>query len=56
VRKKNALLHGKALFVVTTRDAKDISLPFIAKSISRNLLGYFLVVEDTAGGENEMDK
>lgn len=56
MRKKNALLHGKTLFVVTTRDAKDISLPFIAKSISGNLLGYFLVVEDTADGENEMDK
>lgn len=55
MRKKNALFHGKPLFVVATSDTEDVTLPFVTESIAGNLLRDFLVVEDTAGGEDEMD-
>jgi hypothetical protein len=48
---QNALLHGKTLFVVSTGDAENVALPFVAKSVAWDFLGDLLVVEDTAGSE-----
>ena len=48
VRKENTLFHGETLLVVPTSDAKDVAGEFIAKGVSLDLLGNFLVVEDTA--------
>ena len=48
VWKEDTLFHGKALLVVSTGDAEDVALEFVAKGVSLDLLSDFLVIEDTA--------
>jgi len=48
VWEEDTLFHGKALLVVSTGDAEDVALEFVAKVISLHLLSDFLVIEDTA--------
>jgi hypothetical protein len=48
VREKNALLHWEALFVVSTCDAEDVALEFVADRVARHFLCDPLVVENTA--------
>ena len=46
--KKNTLLHGKTLLIVSTRDAHDVTLPFVAQQVSVDFLGDFLLEKDPA--------
>jgi len=46
VRQQDTLLHGETLLVVTAGDTEDITLPFVANRVGRDLLGNFLFVED----------
>lgn len=46
--KKNTLLHGKPLLIVSTRDAHDVTLPFVAQQVSVDFLGDFLLEKDPA--------
>jgi hypothetical protein len=48
VGKENTLFHWEALLVISTSDADNVSLPLIADAVGGDLLGDFLVVEDTA--------
>ena len=48
MRKEDTLFHGETSFVVPASDAEDIAGEFIAKGVSLDLLGDFLVIEDTA--------
>jgi hypothetical protein len=50
VGKKDTLLHGETLLVVTTRDAENVTLELIADGITGNFSGHTLVHEDTASG------
>jgi len=43
----NTLLHREALLVVSTGDAEDVALPFIADAVARNFLAHAAVHEDT---------
>jgi len=52
VREQNTLLHRESLLVVSTSDTEDITLPLVSNRVTRNLLGHFLVVEDTAGSRS----
>jgi hypothetical protein len=48
VRQENALLHRKALLVVATGNAENITLPLVTNRVGRDLLRDLLVIEDTA--------
>jgi len=43
---QDALHHGKALFVVSTADSEDVTLPFVAEGIAGNFLRHLLVEKD----------
>lgn len=43
---EDALLHGKALLVVTTGNAENVSLPFVSNGIAFNLLAHAFVIKD----------
>jgi len=47
VGQEDTLLHWETLLVISTGDAEDVAFPFVANRVGRNLLGHFLVVEDT---------
>jgi hypothetical protein len=44
---EDTLLHGETLLVVSTSDLKDVTLELITESVSLDLSGHTLVVEDT---------
>ena len=48
VREKDALLHRETLFIVSTCDAEDVALEFVADRVAGHFLRDPLVVEDTA--------
>ena len=48
VRQKDTLLHRETLFVVSTCDAEDVALEFVADRVAGHFLCDPLVVEDTA--------
>jgi len=41
----DSLFHGESLFVVSTRDANNVTFPFITKTLSADLLSHSLLVE-----------
>ena len=43
---EDTLLHGETLFVVSSSNAKDISLPFISKRVGFYFSAHTLLVED----------
>lgn len=49
VREENTLLHREALLIVSTGDAEDVALPFVAERVGGNLGRHLLVIEDAAG-------
>jgi len=46
VRKEDTLLHGEALLVISTANAEDVSLEFVADTVTRHFLAHALVIED----------
>jgi hypothetical protein len=48
VGQENTLLHGETLFVVTTRDAENVTLELITEGVTRDFLGHTLIEETTA--------
>jgi hypothetical protein len=51
VGKKDTLLHGETLLIVTTRDTENVTLELIANGVTRNFSGHTLIHEDTAAGK-----
>jgi hypothetical protein len=49
VGEEDSLFHGESLFVITTCDTDDVTFPFVTNGVDRDFLGDFLLVEDTAG-------
>jgi hypothetical protein len=47
VGKKNTLLHGETLLIVTTGDAENVTLELVTNGVTRNFSGHTLVHEDT---------
>ena len=45
---EDTLLHGETLFVVSTSDTEDVTLPFVTERVSGDFLCDPLLVEDTA--------
>jgi hypothetical protein len=58
VGKKDTLLHGETLLIVTTRDAENVTLELVTNGVTRNFSGHALVHEDTTRGRkgNGMSK
>jgi hypothetical protein len=48
VGKKDTLLHGETLLVVTARDAENVTLELVTDGITGDFSGHTLVHEDTA--------
>jgi hypothetical protein len=48
VWQKDTLLHRETLLVVSTSDAENVALPFVAERITGNFLRDFLVVDKSA--------
>jgi len=46
-REENALFHGETLLVIAACNPEDVTFPFVTQSVARDLLGYFLFVEDS---------
>jgi hypothetical protein len=47
VGKKDTLLHGETLLIVTARDAENVTLELIANGVTGDFSGHTLVHEDT---------
>lgn len=43
---QDTLLHGETLFVVSSSDAEEVSLPLISEQIGLNFSAHALLVED----------